>query len=83
MRRVLVHIDRLVLAGMRDLDPRRFAADVKSALARLLAQPGAPARLAARGALARIDAGKVTVPSRGRARTSAAVAQAIARGLLR
>ena len=49
MRRIVVHIDRVRLRGVRAADKERVVADLCAALVRELAEPGALERLAAMG----------------------------------
>ncbi|WPB55029.1 hypothetical protein [Xylophilus sp. GOD-11R] len=67
MRRVVVHIDRLVLTGLSAADPGAVARGLQAELARELAEPqalaqwralGSQARLA--GASMRLDAGRAS-----------------------
>jgi hypothetical protein len=55
--RVVVHIDRLVVAG--PADARAVEAAVREAVARQLSRPGATARVVAAGSRATVDAGRV------------------------
>lgn len=61
MRRVFVHIDRLVLRGIRPEDRREFAEGLRTGLAGLLAEPQATARIGRIGAIANLRAGRVPV----------------------
>ncbi len=45
MRRIVVHVDRLVLKGFTAQDQRRFAENLEDELGRLLAKPVAVERL--------------------------------------
>jgi len=57
MTRIIVHIDRLVLRGVDPAQRNAVAAALQAELARSLARPGAPQRLAASGGRPRIEAG--------------------------
>ena len=65
MKRIVVHIDRLVLRGIDAGDAAAVSAGVQAGveaeLQRLLAEPGAAAQLASGGHRARIRAGAVTL----------------------
>jgi hypothetical protein len=63
VRRVVVHIDGLVLHGFRHGDRHAVAAGLRAELGRLLAQPGAAARVAALGSIARLSAAPVRAAS--------------------
>ena len=84
MRRVIVHIDRLVLDGFRHEDRQRIAEGLRGELGRLLANPAAAERLASVGHLSRIQVGKVNLAQGAQPqRAGASAARAIARGLSR
>lgn len=59
MRRVVVHIDRLVLKGFRNADPHAIGEGMRGELARLLADPAMGERLASLGNVSTLHAGKV------------------------
>lgn len=65
MKRIVVHIDRLVLRGIDADDAAAVSAGVQAGvqaeLRRLLAEPGTAAQLATGGHRARIRAGAVTL----------------------
>ena len=61
MRRVVVHIDRLVLRGIRPADRHEFAAGLRTELAELLREPQAAARIGGIGAIAQLRAGRLPV----------------------
>ena len=61
MKRVVVHIDRLVLRGVDLADAATICASLQRDLRRLLAQPGAEAALIGRGGSALLRAGEVHV----------------------
>ena len=59
MRRVVVHIDRMVLRGFGNTDAHAISEGMRSELARLMADPAAAQRLASLGHVASLRAGKV------------------------
>jgi hypothetical protein len=61
MKRVVVHIDGLVLRGFRHPDRHAVSSGLQAELGRLLAQPGAAERVAALGSMNRLDGGSVRV----------------------
>ena len=84
MKRVVVHIDRMVLNGFRDTDARAIAEGMRGELARALADPATAGRLASRGDTASLDAGKVRLAPDGRPqRLGTAAGRAIAKGISR
>lgn len=84
MRRVIVHIERLVLAGFRYEDRHAISAGLGAALARVLATPEMAERLARMGDLPRLRVGPVTVAGDATPRQmGAAAAKAIGKGFPR
>jgi hypothetical protein len=82
VKRVVVHIDRLVLAGFGRADRDAVAGALRAELERQLARPDAVRDLAARGHVARLGLGRVNIVPRATPEGSGAQAgQAIARGL--
>lgn len=61
MRRVVVHIDRLVLRGIRPEDRHQVAEGLRTELAASLGEPPAVAGIGRIGAIARLRAGRVSV----------------------
>jgi hypothetical protein len=61
MKRVIVHIDSLVLKGFRHEDRHAIADGLKAELTRLFAAPDTAARLANVGTIARLPAGKAAM----------------------
>jgi hypothetical protein len=59
MKRVVVHIDRMVLKGFRSADAHAIGEGIRGELGRLLADPTAGERLASLGHVAGLHAGKV------------------------
>ena len=80
MKRVIVHIDRLVLDGLGRENRQAVADGLQQELARLLAPPGVAGNLAARFGAGHLEAPPIRVPPAGRAgQIGALAAQAIAR----
>ena len=69
MKRIIMHIDKLVLRGIDHADAAAVSAGVQADLQRLLAEPGAASPLTGGGHRYRITAGTVHVThgTRGRA----------------
>jgi hypothetical protein len=61
MKRVVVHIDRLILNGFRPDDRRGISKGLQSELAHVLATPLAGERLASLGNVPNIRAGRITL----------------------
>lgn len=61
VRRVAVHIDRLVLRGFEHADRHAVAAGLREELSRLFADPDVARRLTAGGDVARLRVGDITV----------------------
>lgn len=61
MKRVVIHIDRLVLKGFRHEDRHAIAAGLQQELARLLADPQAAQGLPGLGNILRLQVGRVRV----------------------
>lgn len=61
MKRVVLHVDRLVLRGFRTEDRHAIGVGVHGALARLLATPGVADRLARLESAARLKGGRLQV----------------------
>jgi hypothetical protein len=77
-----VHIDRLVLSGIRRADRLVFAESMRAELGRRLGTPAAAAALCSKGADARIEFPKARVVSTSApAGMGERVARAIARGM--
>jgi hypothetical protein len=82
VKRVVVHIDRLVLKGFRNADSHAISEAMRGELARLLADPTTGERLASRGHVSGLDAGKVTLTHNAKPRRSGiSAARAIAKGI--
>jgi len=78
MKRVVVHIDRLVLKGFPHEDHLAISSGLRTELERLLAEPRAVARLTNGGDTQRLQAGKVGVEH---ATTPQSVGTQAARGI--
>jgi len=59
MRRVVVHIDRLVLTGFGNEGAHALADGIRAEVARVLAEPASGKRLASLGHVSRVDVGKI------------------------
>jgi hypothetical protein len=83
MRRVVIHIDRLVLKGVPAGDRHAFAAGLRQEMERLFADPQAGLRLIAQGDRQRLPVGTVQGGVASTARTlGERVAQGIGKGAL-
>lgn len=83
MRRIVLHIDRLVLRGIDHADAGAVRAALEAELRRRLAAPGTREALA-RPPAARVDAGRVRLPPGAKpASLGRASARLIARGITR
>lgn len=80
MTRVFVHIDRLVLTGVRAAERQALASGLRDELTRRLSAPEAVGRLASIGNVARLRVDGVSA-GRDAGRTGAAVARGIDRAL--
>jgi hypothetical protein len=78
MKRVIVHIDRLLLIGFRHEDRNVLAEGLQAELTRLLADTPTDAGLANMGNTARMPAGTVRIPHDS---TPQAVGEQTARGI--
>jgi hypothetical protein len=63
MRRVVVHIDRLVLKNFHYEDRHAVAGGLSQELGRLIAEPGVARHLTSRTDTARLEGGKVHITS--------------------
>ena len=61
MSRVIVHVEALVLRGVRHEDRHAVSLGIQQELSRLLAAPGVDTRLAQLGDLHHVGAGEVAV----------------------
>jgi hypothetical protein len=84
MRRVLVHIDNLVLKGFRCEDRHSFSAALQEELARALAAPEAARQLTALKSTPYMRIGHVNVQAGAKPRQVGVVtANAVGRGLIK
>ncbi len=84
MKRIVVHIDRLVLDGYRYEDRHIIAAGLQQELVRLLAEPGMAGRLTDLGDAARLRSGNISIGHAARpAQIGVAAAGGIAKGIVR
>ncbi len=84
VKRVTVHIDRLVLTGFRNADSQAIGEGMREELARLLADPAAGERLASLGHVSRMRVGKVTLAQDAKPqRLGISAGRAIAKGISR
>jgi hypothetical protein len=84
MRRVLVHIERLVLKGFRDADAHAIGEGMRGELARALADPATGERLASLSHMSALHAGKVRLAPEVRPQLlGIAAGRALAKGILR
>ena len=82
MKRVIVHIDRLVLKGFRHEDRHAIAEGLSAELGRLLAAPNASLYLGAQDGVSRLEIGTVHIGQGTKpAAIGARAAQGIARGI--
>jgi hypothetical protein len=82
MTRVVIHIDRLVLKGIRREDRQRFAEGLGEELRGLLAEPGGYEDLMSRGGVSRLEVGTVRTDSQATpGQVGTLVAHSIARGI--
>lgn len=59
MKRIVVHIDSLILRGFRHEDRHAITAGLQAELTRLFTEPSSAARLANRGDVSRLKIGNV------------------------
>ena len=84
MKRVVVHIDRLVLKGFRNADSHAFSEGMRGELARLLADPATGERLGSLGHVSSLHTGKVRLAQDAKPHGSGiSAARAIAKGISR
>jgi len=80
MKRIVVHIDRLVLRGVRHEERHAVAAGLKGELSRWLAGAGAGDRLARLGHVPRLSLGRVSLAAgAGAEAVGVATARAVGR----
>ena len=78
MKRVVVHIDRLVLKGFRHEDRHAIATGLEQELGRVFADREAVSLLRARGDVSRLQVGGVSV---GQGWTPRRVGESVAQGI--
>jgi hypothetical protein len=78
MKCVVVHIDRLVLNGIRHADQHAFAAGLQQELGRVIADQEAVSPLTAMGDLVRLQVGGVHI---ARSSTPQRIGESVARGI--
>ena len=84
MRRVVVHIDSLVLKGFRHEDRRAIGAAAQEEITRVLAIPDAAARVAQLGPTPQMRIGNIGVDANAKPqRVGAATGRAIGQGLIK
>jgi hypothetical protein len=84
MRRVVVHIDRMVLRGFGNADAQAVGEGMRSELARLLAQPPTGEKLASLGHVSSLHAEKIRLGHDARAQAvGLSAGRAIAKGISR
>ena len=80
MKRVIVHIDRLVLNGVSPEHRHEFAEGLRQELTRVLAEPSVAQHLASRGDAVRLEAERIHItPSIRPVQVGAHAARNIAR----
>ena len=84
MKRVVVHIDRMVLNGFRHADSHAIGEGMRGELARLLADPATGERLASLGHVSSLHVGKVRLAQDAKPqRLGISAGRAIAKGISR
>jgi hypothetical protein len=84
MKRVVVHVDRMVLNGFRNANANAIGEAMRGELARWLADPARGQRLASLGHVSRLDVGKVALTQDASPqRLGISAGRAIAKGILR
>jgi hypothetical protein len=84
MRRVVVHIDRMVLKGFGNADAQAISEGMRAELARLLAQPATSDRLASLGHVSSLHAGKIRLGHDAKPQgVGVSAGRAIAKGISR
>jgi hypothetical protein len=84
MRRVVVHIDRLLLKGFRHEDRYTIAAALQDELTRVLVAPEAAQQVASLGSVPRLKLGSVNIGADTKPHQVGAVTgRAVGKGLIR
>jgi hypothetical protein len=78
MTRIVLHVDRLLLRGVRSEDRAAIADALRGGLAQQFSRPDAAAQLSERGDVERVHAPIVRVPANA---TPALIGRAVARGI--
>ena len=82
MKRVVLHIDSLVLKGFRHEDRHGIAEGLQQELSRLLAHPQAAQKLTANGDVSRLRLGSISIDQNSKPqRVGSQVAQGIGKGM--
>lgn len=84
MKRVVLHIDSLVLKGFRHEDRQGIAEGLQQELARLLADPQATRQLTASGDVSRLRVGSIHIGQNSKPEhVGLQVAQGIGKGMMK
>jgi hypothetical protein len=84
MRRVVVHIDRMVLKGFGNADAQAVGEGMRTEFARLLARPATGEKLASLGHVPSLQAGQIRLGHDARPQAvGLSVGRAIAKGISR
>ena len=83
MKRVVVHIENLVLKGFRYEERHAIAAALQEELTRMLATPDATQRITEFGNVPRMRIGNVNIGSNAPQQVGAETARAVGKGLMR
>ena len=82
MKRVVLHIDSLILKGFRHEDRHGIAEGLQQELSRLLADPQAVQQLTANGDVSRLKLGSISIDQNSKPqRVGSQVAQGIGKGM--
>lgn len=82
MKRVVLHIDSLVLKGFRHEDRHGIAEGLQQELSRMLADPQAAQQLTASGDMPRLRIGNISIGQNSKPqRVGSQVAQGIGKGM--
>ncbi|MCZ4312663.1 hypothetical protein O4H66_04545 [Comamonadaceae bacterium G21597-S1] len=83
MKRIVLHVDRLVLNGIDRTDAQALSAALQAELQRLLSVPGATTTMIAAGNQLRVRSAPVTLAPGGGMQAGQAVAGSIVKGVAR
>ena len=82
MKRIVLHIDSLVLKGFRHEDRHGIAEGLQQELSRMLADPQAAQQLTSNGDVSRLRIGNISIGQNSKPqRVGAQVAQGIGKGM--